>query len=1029
MIKTTENGKILIASDIHYGLSRNSKNKLNIIKEYVEPEILSELQRGDEEKTLIICGDLFHEMVSVRTDIYKEAKSFLVKCSEFAKVILIAGNHDCYEDTTAVTSIELFEQLENISVIRFNKSADIYGLKCAFLPWSDNNEKAFEFNDNEFDCVFCHPDVPKEFFRGIFTLENTKKYSASSENKKIIDEIIDEPTKFIESFNFSLRNENDKIASSIESIKKVITIAKENGIVFAGHIHKHSESYILGRKFSFIGSPYQTTSEEINTKSGFYIINSDGLTFKEIKAPEYVRIKFSDIKRIGVENYDFSLVTNNIIQFDGDEIITVEMESKLKKSVIDAKPYEMSDTDYSNLVIETTAVKNADECSKALNTSPKYYVTTFLNNLPEDVFTKELVSKEKIIENFNVMYDLIENQLDVIESNGGAFIKYKRLHAKNFLSYDTLEFDFEKHKGLTLICGENLDNIGATNACGKSNILKAIVYALFGQTPKKVNKTNISSWGCKDDTFVSLELESNGVNYYIEFGKNVKDVSYYKVVNLDTGVDVTKKQIKETRKFIEDEILHCNFDTFMKTTILTSSEIFNFYSMKKEDKEDYLTTIFGTKVLNNVRDMIKNNIKTLRNSYLEKTTLLESKEHDIEITKDASERFEVNRVNQIKTREAEIFDIETKIAELKESNSPEKAELLARLQKEKEEVVSELNEVKAEISKYSAKFNEYNDIITKNKISISHYQKELLKHKDVAPKLCNECKKIIAEGYGISEYANKISKLKDGIAKYESLLSELNPIIPELEEKRSKLSEKIYTISDKISNNRTYSTEISRLESSIESKKSTIEYITNQENPNIKSIILLEEDKKVIESNINELEVTIRHLDFIQRKVVSQDVITTLLTDKFIKQLNERIRYYLQRLGLNLGVEFDNDFHYDFTRGDGAHPEFNSLSGGETLRIVIATSFAFKDFLESRRNVISNIRFLDEFFEKDTDNLGMNSTISILKDFSKILNQNVFLVSNKLKEIDDSVFDNILVVKIKDSRSFIEEEKNEKIVV
>ena len=52
----------------------------------------------------------------------------------------------------------------------------------------------------------------------------------------------------------------------------------------------------------------------------------------------------------------------------------------------------------------------------------------------------------------------------------------------------------------------------------------------------------------------------------------------------------------------------------------------------------------------------------------------------------------------------------------------------------------------------------------------------------------------------------------------------------------------------------------------------------------------------------------------------------------------------------------------------------------------------------------------------------MNSTISILKDFSKILNQNVFLVSNKLKEIDDSVFDNILVVKIKDSRSFIEVE-------
>ena len=123
-----------------------------------------------------------------------------------------------------------------------------------------------------------------------------------------------------------------------------------------------------------------------------------------------------------------------------------------------------------------------------------------------------------------------------------------------------------------------------------------------------------------------------------------------------------------------------------------------------------------------------------------------------------------------------------------------------------------------------------------------------------------------------------------------------------------------------------------------------------------------------------------------------------------------------------MGVEFDNEFHYEFIRGNGAHPEFNSLSGGESLRIVIATSFAFKDFLESRRNISSNIRFLDEFFEKDADNLGMNSTISILKDFSKIMNQNVFLISNKLNEIDNSIFDNILLVTIKNNKSLLNED-------
>ena len=184
----------------------------------------------------------------------------------------------------------------------------------------------------------------------------------------------------------------------------------------------------------------------------------------------------------------------------------------------------------------------------------------------------------------------------------------------------------------------------------------------------------------------------------------------------------------------------------------------------------------------------------------------------------------------------------------------------------------------------------------------------------------------------------------------------------------------------------------------------------------------LKKDKEKIETDQNSSIKKITHLKFIQDKIVSQDVITNLLTSKFIMQLNERIRYYLQRLGLNLGVEFDNDFHYEFLRGQGDHPEFNSLSGGESLRIVIATSFAFKDFLESRKNISSNIRFLDEFFEKDADNLGINMTISILKDFSKLMSQNVFLISNKLNEINNDSFDNILVVSIKDSKSSLKEE-------
>ena len=596
--------------------------------------------------------------------------------------------------------------------------------------------------------------------------------------------------------------------------------------------------------------------------------------------------------------------------------------------------------------------------------------------------------------------------------------------ARNFLSYDTLEFDFQKYNGLTLIYGNNLDNPGATNACGKSNIIKAIVYSLFGRFPKKVKKENMSQWESPtSDVDVTIFLESNGTNYRIESGMTKKSrEAYHRVFNEDTNTELTKKQLAETRKFIENEILHCGFDMFMKTTVLTSSEIFNFYCMKKEEKDDYLNTIFGTKTLNDVREQIKFYLKDNRTVYMESSKLLESKEHDIELNKAASERFESNRKSSILEIENEISVMESKISELEKTETKEKTDETIRLEKESKEVNSKIKSMNSEIKKLRAELSSLYKEIEKDSSTIRIMTSELEKHKDVVPKLCESCKKVVANGYNLSEYAKTIKKARENIKINKEKYPEIENKVNSLEKELGPLVRKSMKLDCDIRNSKSSSGEILRIESSIQSKRSTIEYITRQENPNLKIIESLESDRKELEEKTEEILSKIRCLDFIQTKVVSQEVITNLLTSKFIMQLNDRIRYYLQRLGLNLGVEFDNDFHYEFIRGNGAHPEFNSLSGGECLRIVIATSFAFKDFLESRRNISSNIRFLDEFFEKDTDNLGMNSTISILKDFSRIMDQNVFLISNKLREIDGNSFDNTLVVNIKDSRSFIVEE-------
>ena len=1016
--------KIIVASDLHYGLGKNSKKKLSILKDCVEPAIIDELKDSSGKNFLfVICGDLFHEMVSVRTDIYKEARTFIENCANFSKVIILAGNHDCFDDNTDITSIELFDQLEGVDVIRFPEERTYNGKKFLFLPWSDDNESAFRFKDGEYDAVFCHPDVPGEFFTGIYVSENGRKMSVTEKNKRLLmkNKLVNSG---LDKMDFSDGSENNKIVSGLDSVRKVITLAKEGGTIFAGHIHKHSESSILGRKFFFVGAPYQTTSEEINTKSGIYRITNDKTSFVEIHSPEYVKIKFSDVKKTGIENYDFSKVTGNIVQYDGDDVISVELEAKIKRSVIENSPFEITETDYSNLVLEPNKPENIEKYQKAFSTSPKKCVDLYIKNIDDEIFQTEKVSKKKIAETFDALYDFTDRKLGSINSEGGANVNYKKMIATNFLSYDTLEFDFLKYNGLTLIYGKNLDNPGATNACGKSNIIKAIVYSLFGRFPKKVKKENMSQWDAPvKNVDVTIFLESNGVNYRIESGMTKKSrEAYHRVFNEDTNTELTKKQLSETRKFIETEILHCGFDMFMKTTVLTSSEIFNFYCMKKEDKDDYLNTIFGTKTLNEVREQIKQYLKDNRTVYLEYSRLLESKEHDIELNRNASERFEANRRLNIEEIKNEIASLEVKISEIFESEKSEKNEETIRLENELKEVNSSIKDLNLKIKKVKSEIAEATRSIEKDTSTMKIMATELEKHKDVVPKLCDDCKKIVSEGYKLTDYTKSIKSSRENVKKNKTLLSELEKSLDRLDSELNPMVRKSIKLDNDIRNSRSSSAESSRIESIITSKKSTMEYIEKQENPNVKIIESLETEKDELSKKTDEILSKIRCLDFIQSKVVSQEVITNLLTSKFIKQLNDRIRYYLQRLGLNLGVEFDDDFHYEFDRGNGAHPEFNSLSGGESLRIVIATSFAFKDFLESRRNISSNIRFLDEFFEKDTDNLGMNNTISILKDFSKMMNQNVFLISNKLNEIDDSAFDNILVVTIENSKSRIEED-------
>ena len=510
--------------------------------------------------------------------------------------------------------------------------------------------------------------------------------------------------------------------------------------------------------------------------------------------------------------------------------------------------------------------------------------------MDEKVFETDGVRRDRIISIFDDMYKNVDavNGSDI--SEGGASITYKRLTATNFLSYDTLDFNFEKYKGITLVCGNNLDNPGATNACGKSNIIKAIVYVLFGRFPKKVKKENMVQWGNpKCNTDVAIELSSNGINYRIEAGISKGKDSYHRVFNLDEDKEVTKKSLDETRKFIEAEILHCGFDMFVKTTILTSSEIFNFYGMKKDEKDDYLNTIFGTKTLKEVNEMVKSGLKSLRDDNRKVGELLDSKEHDLEMNRSAGERFENDRNSSVEFMEKKILELEGNLENVSYEELGEKNDRVKELISERNDTERKIQSLNKEISSLEKTEKTLFGQIQKEKASAEILKTEMAKHKNVLPKLCGECKKVAVIGYSLDDYAKKIKKSKEIIENNEALLKKSGKDRAERETERENLIKKYHSLGNDIKNASSESAAVRKIEQEIAAYKSKLDFVKNQKNPNEEIISRLEEESGKLRSEAESILDEIRHYDFILKKAVSQDVITNILISSFVKQLNERI--------------------------------------------------------------------------------------------------------------------------------------------
>jgi len=556
-------------------------------------------------------------------------------------------------------------------------------------------------------------------------------------------------------------------------------------------------------------------------------------------------------------------------------------------------------------------------------------------------------------------------------------LNIKNVSARNFMSIgnNTQAVTFENCQ-LTLVLGHNLDmgGDGSRNGTGKTTIINALSYALYGEALTNIRRDNLINKTNGKGMMTTVDFEVNGIDYRIERGRK-PNVLRLLVGGNEAFDEEQQGDSRETQKAIE-KIIGFPHEMFKHLVALnTYSE--PFLSMKSNDQREMIEQLLGITDLSAKADILKEKIKIVRDD-------IKEEEIRINAVKDSNERIEKN-INELESRKKawdvtynnkleELENVITTLAELDVD-----AEIDAHKQnvdaKEQQDIVKTLNK---ENKSTVESFNRSQD-------RLSELHNNL---KDAEDGVCHACKQKTSHLETHTEY---ITELTDKITQETEYNNQHAQKIKEITEALEQVSvpEVVKTYYETVEQAYEHKHNLESLATQYENKK-------QEANPYVEQIELLTETglQEISFDTINELTYLQEHQEFLHKLLTSKDsFIRKKIIDQNIAYLNHRLAWYLDKLGLPHDVKFGNDLTVEITEY-GRDLDFDNLSRGERNRLILGLSWAFRDMYESLNRPM-NLMCIDELIDSGMDTMGVENALAILKKMNREHRKNIFLISHK----------------------------------
>jgi len=545
-------------------------------------------------------------------------------------------------------------------------------------------------------------------------------------------------------------------------------------------------------------------------------------------------------------------------------------------------------------------------------------------------------------------------------------ILFEKIRWKNFLSTGNqfTELDFTLN-ATNLIIG--------TNGAGKSTVLDALTFSLFGKPFRKINKPQLINTVNEKDCRVEVEFSVGQIEWRVVRG--IKP-AIFEIYRNGALLDQSSAALDQ-QKWLEQTVLKMNYKSFTQIVILGSSTFVPFMQLPAAHRREVIEDLLDIKIFSSMNTIIKDKIRVIRDEVKTLELKKESLNDKVQMQKEFIEELENRGKENIKDKEISIMSL------------AEESGLLMNDNASLEEPLRKYIQEQDQITGYADKLKKLGNLKGKISQKVSTITKE---HKFFTENtVCPTCTQEIGEDFRINRINDAQSKAKELQSGYR----ELEEAIKEEEERERQflnLSKEISKLTNGISQN---NIKISGCQRQIRNLESEIQTITNQlENRNTEHE-KLEQFRDNLQNTYEDLATkkdSINYYDFTY-SLLKDGGVKSKIIKKYLPLINQQVNRYLQMMDFYINFTLDEEFNE--TVQSPIHEDFSyaSFSEGEKMRIDLALLFTWREVARFKNSVNTNLLIMDEVFDSSLDGFGTEEFLKIIRYV--IRDANIFVISHK----------------------------------